>query len=107
MLYFFIITPFPIFPGNQINNEYHQGTGEIPILMFPKEKHLLSSLPRKQIRDAYKINHTLVKINSSNMLSYKSNQYSVPSGFIGKRVSLQIYDKSYTRLLLHGFNCTP
>lgn len=77
---------------NRVNNEYHQGTGKIPILMFPKEKDLLSSLPRKQIRDSYKINHTLVKINPSNMFSYKSNQYSVPSGFTGKRVSLQIYD---------------
>lgn len=77
---------------NRINNEYHQGTGKIPILLFQREKDLLSSLPRIQIRDAYKINHTLVKINSSNMFSYKSNQYSVPSGFIGKHVSLQIYD---------------
>ena len=77
---------------NRVNNEYHQGTGKIPILMFQKEKDLLSSLPQKQIRDAYKINHTLVKVNSSNMFSYKSNQYSVPSGFIGKRMSLQIYD---------------
>lgn len=77
---------------NRVNNEYHQGTGKIPILLFQKEKDLLPSLPRKQIRDAYKINHTLVKINSSNMFSYKSNQYSVPSGFIGKHVSLQIYD---------------
>src|SRR5690625_7425668 len=74
---------------NRVNNEYHQGTGKIPILMFQKEKDLLSSLPRKQIRDAYKINHTLVKVNSSNMFSYKSNHYSVPSGFIGKQVSLQ------------------
>jgi transposase len=77
---------------NRVNNEYHQGTGKIPILVFPKEKDLLSSLPRKQIRDSYKINHTLVKINPSNMFSYKSNQYSVPSGFTGKQVSLQIYD---------------
>lgn len=77
---------------NRVNNEYHQGTGKIPILMFQKEKDLLSSLPQKRIRDAYKINHTLVKVNSSNMFSYKSNQYSVPSGFIGKRMSLQIYD---------------
>lgn len=77
---------------NRVNNECHQGTGKIPILMLPKEKDLLSSLPRKQIRDSYKINHTLVKVNPSNMVSYKSNQYSVPSGYIGKNVSLQVYD---------------
>jgi len=77
---------------NRVNNEFHQGTGKIPIPLFPKEKDLLSSLPRKQIRDTYKINHTLIKINASNMFSYKSNQYSVPDGFIGKHVSLQVYD---------------
>src|SRR5690625_758763 len=77
---------------NRINNEYNQGTGRIPILLFQKEKDLLSTLPRKQIRDAYKVTHTLVKVNPSNMVTYKSNQYSVPSGYIGKYVSLQIYD---------------
>lgn len=77
---------------NRVNSEYNQGTGRIPILLFQKEKDLLPSLPRKQIRDTYKINHTLVKINSANMFSYKSNQYSVPAGFIGKHVSLQVYD---------------
>lgn len=46
----------------------------------------------KQIREAYKINHTLVKVNRSNMITYKSNQYSVPAGYIGKTVSLQVYD---------------
>ncbi len=77
---------------NRVNHEYNQGTGGIPILQFQKEKALLSSLPNKQIRDAYKINHTLVKVNSSNMITYKSNQYSVPAGYLGKTVSLQIYD---------------
>lgn len=77
---------------NRINNEYNQGTGKIPILLFQKEKNLLSTLPRNQIRDIYKIHHTLVKVNPSNMISYKSNQYSVPAGYIGKYVNLQIYD---------------
>lgn len=77
---------------NRINHQYHQGTGKIPILHFEKEKDLLSSLPRKGIRDEYKIEHTHVKINPSNMFPYKSNHYSVPKGYIGKRVSLQVYD---------------
>jgi|SRR5690625_217573 len=77
---------------NRVNHEYNQGTGSIPVLSFQKEKNLLSPLPSKQIRDNYKINHTLVKVNRSNMITYKSNQYSVPAGYIGKTVSLQVYD---------------
>lgn len=36
---------------NRINNEYHQGTGKIPVLHLQKEKNLLSPLPSKRIRD--------------------------------------------------------
>jgi len=77
---------------NRINNEYHQGSGKIPILHLKKEKNLLSSLPSKRIRDYYRIDHILVKVNTSSMFSYKSNMYSVPAEYIGKSVGLQIYD---------------
>jgi transposase len=77
---------------NRINHSYHQGTGKIPVLALKKEKDLLSPLPNERIRDHYKIDHTLVKVNTSNMITYKSNQYSVPAGYIGKTVGLQVYD---------------
>lgn len=77
---------------DRINNSYHQGTGKIPILALKKEKNLLSPLPNEQIRDSYKINRILVKVNPSNMIPFKSNQYSVPPGYIGKTLSLQVYD---------------
>lgn len=77
---------------NRINNSYHQGTGKIPILALKKERNLLSPLPHERIRDFYKIDHTLVKVNPSNMIPFKSNQYSVPPGYIGKTLSLQVYD---------------
>jgi len=77
---------------NRINNSYHQGTGKIPILALKKERNLLSPLPHERIRDSYKIDRILVKVNPSNMITFKSNQYSVPPGYIGKTLSLQIYD---------------
>jgi len=77
---------------DRINSSYHQGTGKIPILALKKEKNLLSPLPNEQIRDSYKINRILVKVNPSNMIPFKSNQYSVPPGYIGKTLSLQVYD---------------
>lgn len=77
---------------DRINNSYHQGTGKIPILALKKERNLLSPLPHDRIRDFYKIDHVLVKVNTSNMITFKSNQYSVPPGYIGQTLSLQVYD---------------
>src|SRR5699024_10873254 len=77
---------------DRFNNSYIQGSGKIPILALKKEKDLLSPLPNDNIRHHYKIDHKLVKVNPSNMITYKSNQYSVPAGYIGKTVGLQIYD---------------
>jgi len=77
---------------DRINNSYHQGTGKIPILALKKERNLLSPLPHERIRDSYKIDHIHVKVNPSNMISFQSNQYSVPPGYIGKTLRLQVYD---------------
>lgn len=77
---------------NRINHEIHQGTGKIPIFEYKKEKNLLLQLPTEKVRDSYRIKHTIVKVNASNMISYKSNQYSVPGKYQGKKVGLQVYD---------------
>ena len=77
---------------DRINHEVHQGTGKIPILEFKKEKNLLHQLPTDTVRDSYRIKHTLVKVNASSMITYKSNQYSVPARYQGEKVGLQVYD---------------
>lgn len=89
---------------NRINQSFHQGTGKVPILALEKEKNLLLPLPAESIRDSYRIHHTLVKVNASNMISYKSNQYSVPAEYQGMKVGIQVYDNylyvySNTKLL--------
>ena len=76
----------------RINQSVHQGTNKIPIFAHKQEKNLLQPIPQDAIRDSYKIKHTHVKVNSSNMISYKSNQYSVPAKYQGKTVGLQVYD---------------
>ncbi|AZB44409.1 IS21 family transposase [Bacillus sp. FJAT-42376] len=78
--------------ARRINHELHQGTGKIPIFEYKKERNHLLQLPTEKVRDSYRIKHTLVKVNASNMISYKSNHYSVPSEYQGKRVGLQVYD---------------
>lgn len=76
----------------RINQSFHQGTHKIPVFALKQEKNLLLPLPRQQIRDSYQINHTLVKVNPSNMVPYKGNHYSVPAKYQGKTVGLQVYD---------------
>ncbi|HEF1857253.1 TPA: IS21 family transposase [Bacillus cereus] len=76
----------------RINQTFPQGTGKIPMFALKQEKNLLQPLPQSTIRDSYKIKHKLVKVNTSGMISYKSNQYSVPPEYQGKTVGLQVYD---------------
>ncbi|HDR6272092.1 TPA: IS21 family transposase [Bacillus cereus] len=76
----------------RINQTFHQGTGKIPMFALKQEKNLLQLLPQSTIRDSYKIKHKLVKVNTSGMISYKSNQYSVPAEYQGRTVGLQVYD---------------
>jgi len=77
---------------NRVNQSFHQGTGKVPILALEKEKNFLHPLPAERVRSSYRIQHRLVKINASNMIPYQSRQYSVPTGYQGKTVGVQVYD---------------
>lgn len=74
------------------NQAIHQGTGKVPLLEFQKELSTFAPLPNLRIREVYKIKHHEVKVNASNMVTYQTNQYSVPSGYVGKKVELQVVD---------------
>lgn len=76
----------------RINQSINQGTNKIPLFAHKQEKNLLLPLPQDKVKDSYRIKHTLVKVNASNMITYKSNQYSVPAKYQGKTVGLQVYD---------------
>ena len=78
--------------NNRVNTQVNQGTGKVPLLYFNKEKAFLRSLPADAIRKPYQINTNTVKINHSSMFYYKGCQYSVPPEYVGKTVSLQVYD---------------
>ena len=69
--------------NNRINGTCHTSTGKIPVLHLQKEKDFLLELPTEQIRNRYNIITTSVKVNRQSMISYKSNQYSVPPEYIG------------------------
>ena len=78
--------------NNRVNAQVNQGTGRIPVMYFEKEKAFLNSLPADSIRKPYQITTNTVKVNHSSMFYHKGCQYSVPPEYVGKTVSLQVYD---------------
>lgn len=78
--------------NERINAACHTSTGKIPILHLQKEKDFLQALPCDRIRNLYRINTSFVKVNPQSMISYRSNLYSVPPEYIGKKLKLQTYD---------------
>lgn len=78
--------------NNRVNTQVNQGTGRIPLMYFNKEKAFLCSLPADTIRKPYQITTHTAKVNHSSMFQYNGCQYSVPPEYVGKNVSLQIYD---------------
>lgn len=78
--------------NERINHQVHPGTGRIPVMYLQKERTHLSPLPQGSIRKSYQLVTTTVKVNSSGMIIYHSNQYSVPPEYMGKRLSLQVHD---------------
>lgn len=78
--------------NNRVNTQVNQGTGRIPLMYFNKEKAFLHNLPNDTVRKPYQITTNTVKINHSSMFNYKGCQYSVPPEYVGKTVSLQVYD---------------
>ena len=78
--------------NNRVNTQVNQGTGRIPLMYWNKEKASLHSLPADTIRKPYQITTNTVKINHSSMFHYKGCQYSVAPEYVGKIVSLQVYD---------------
>ncbi|GGI03228.1 IS21 family transposase [Mammaliicoccus vitulinus] len=79
--------------NDRLNYSVHVGTGKIPIIELEKEKSSLQPLPNAHVRNSYKVKHKYLKVNRSNMITYQSNQYSVPAEYCGKTVEVQIYDQ--------------
>jgi transposase len=78
--------------NNRVNGQVSQGTGRIPLLYLQKERGSLSPMPAESIRQGYQILTSTPKVNASSMVSHKGSQYSVPPEYIGKRLTLQLYD---------------
>lgn len=78
--------------NNRVNLEVNKGTGKIPMMYYQKEKAFLNRIPPDTIRKPYQLTNHTSKVNHSSMFNYKSCQYSVQPEYIGKHVTLQVYD---------------
>ncbi|HDI6740512.1 TPA: IS21 family transposase, partial [Staphylococcus aureus] len=79
--------------NERLNYSVHTSTGKIPIIALEKEKSFLQPLPNVNVRNSYKVKHKYLKVNRSNMITYKSNQYSASAEYCGKTVEVQVYDQ--------------
>lgn len=79
------------------NMHIHGGTGKSPMRLLEIEKDFLQPLPSKAIRSLYQRYHHYHKVNASGMVTYLSNQYSVPPEYIGKTLLVQS-DNNYLRI---------
>jgi hypothetical protein len=79
--------------NNRENSRFHKEYQGVPLLSLEKEKEFLLPLPQEQIRNSYKIRTSTVKVNKSSMITYRTNQYSVPTKYIGKHLKIQVYDE--------------
>lgn len=78
--------------NNRLNLNIHKGTNKIPLDLLRNEKDLLLPLPNDKIRDHYKILLKQLKVNSSCMITYKNNQYSVPLEYLNKVLTIKVLD---------------
>ena len=78
--------------NERINHQVHPGTGRIPVMYLQKERAHLLPLPKDTIRKPCQLVTITSKVNISSMITYHSNQYSVPPEYIGKTLNLQVYD---------------
>ncbi|QVK19290.1 IS21 family transposase [Mycoplasmatota bacterium] len=78
--------------NNRENSRLHRAYDMIPLFGLQNEKDFLQSPPRDTIRNPYLIKTITAKVNSSSMISYKGNQYSVPPKYMNRTLQLQVYD---------------
>lgn len=77
-----------------INNEDNEGISQatkLPrIFLLKQEKGDFLPLPNQEIRRKYHLTLHEVIVSNESLVSYKSNKYSVPKAFIGKKVGIVI-----------------
>jgi len=69
------------------NNEKSQGTNEIPINLFVKEKEYLKPI-NYQLLENYCLPEKTYKVSNESMINYHGIKYSVPIQYVGKNITV-------------------
>ena len=69
------------------NNEKSQGTNEIPINLFVKEKEYLKPV-NYQLLENYSLPEKTYKVSNESMINYHGIKYSVPIKYVGKNITV-------------------
>lgn len=79
---------------DDINNEISQGSDEIPVALFSKEKEYLLPLPSMDILQNYisRQEDKTYSVNRESMIKYNGKKYSVPTRYIGERMTIKVDD---------------
>lgn len=79
---------------DDLNHEVSQGSGEIPVILFNKEKKYLLPPPDNGILTSYisRQEDKTYPVNRESMIKYEGKKYSVPTRYIGKRMTITTDD---------------
>ena len=79
---------------DDINNEISQGSDEIPVALFNKEKEYLLPLPSMDVLQNYisRQEDKTYSVNRESMIKYNGKKYSVPTRYIGERMTIKVDD---------------
>lgn len=73
-----------------INHEISQGCDDIPAELFKKEKEYLLPLPHMELLTSYisRQEEKTYPVNRESMIKYEGRKYSVPTRYIGERMTV-------------------
>lgn len=80
--------------NDEANMRVCQAINLPPIFVFKKEKEHLQSLPNERICSYYKTKTKKFSVNLNSLFKYQHIFYSVPSEYIGKKVSVHVTEKN-------------
>ena len=75
-----------------INNEVSQATGKTPKELFVKEKEYLLPQPDQKVLYTYLCPEKTYKVHKDSMIAHKGKRYSVPTKYIGSKVTVKEND---------------
>lgn len=77
-----------------INQELSQGCDDIPDILFEKEKEYLLPLPHMELLQSYisRQEEKTYPVNRESMIKYEGRKYSVPTRYIGERMTVTTDD---------------